>query len=131
MNASALSDRRLKKDIKDLNEYGLSEVMKLQPRRYLMMESAASDIGLIAQELKAVVPEIVYGDEKNGLLSVDYSKISLVLINAIKEQQKMIEKQGQDIEQLKTEIKNLKIKKTNAAFKIDFSAYKNDSGRIL
>ena len=103
VNASAFSDRRLKKDIINLNEYGLAEVMKIQPKRYILKESDTPDVGLIAQELRAIVPEIVYGDEEKGLLSVDYAKISLVLINAIKEQQKMIET-------LQSEVKSLKLK---------------------
>lgn len=109
--SSTLSDRRLKKDIKDLNEYGLAEVIKLQPKRYTMKEYSTPDIGFIAQELKAVIPEVVYGDENTGLLSVDYSKISLVLVNAIKEQQKIIEEQNKQIKQLQVDVQALKEKK--------------------
>lgn len=102
--SSILSDRRLKTDIRDLNEYGVAEVMKLQPRRYLLKEYNTPDIGLIAQELQLVIPEIVNSDDSTGLLSVEYAKISVILINAIKEQQKMIEEQGKQIKLLQNKI---------------------------
>ena len=41
-------------------------------------------IGVIAQEVREVLPEIVF-ENKNGLLSVDYGNISAVLIEAIKD----------------------------------------------
>jgi hypothetical protein len=90
--ASALSDRRLKENIYDMKQYGLKEILKMQPRNYTMKASKTKDIGFIAQELKQIVPELVMGQEtENSLLSVDYSKVCLVLINAIKEQQAQIE----------------------------------------
>jgi len=110
VSSSNLSDRRLKKDIRDLNEYGIAEVMKLQPKRYIMKEHNNPDIGFIAQELKEVVPEIVYGDESKGMLSVDYSKVSLILVNAIKEQQKLIEEQSRQIKGLQADVQTLKAK---------------------
>ena len=110
VSSSNLSDRRLKKDIRDLNEYGIAEVMKLQPKRYVMKEHNNPDIGFIAQELKEVVPEIVYGDESKGMLSVDYSKVSLVLVNAVKEQQKLIEEQSRQIKGLQADVQDLKAK---------------------
>jgi hypothetical protein len=91
-SSSTLSDRRLKENITDMNQYGLKEVMKMQPRNYTMKEYQTKDIGFIAQELKQIVPELVMGKEtENTLLSVDYSKVCLVLINAIKDQQAQIE----------------------------------------
>lgn len=56
------SDRRIKKNIKDL-EYGLNTVMALQPREFDYISNNLHDIGFIAQELKAVIPEAVSGEE--------------------------------------------------------------------
>jgi len=47
-------------------------------------------IGMIAQKLRRVYPELVFEDEK-GYLSVDYSKFTAVLLQAVKEQQVLIE----------------------------------------
>jgi hypothetical protein len=40
-------------------------------------------IGFIAQELKEILPEVVMGDQ-NGYLSVDYGRLTPVLVEAIK-----------------------------------------------
>ncbi|PKF74142.1 tail fiber domain-containing protein [Chryseobacterium sp. PMSZPI] len=101
VSSSNLSDRRLKENIEDLNQYGLAQVLKIQPRKYILKEYGTPDIGVIAQELKTIVPELVSGDESKGLLSVDYSKISLVVVNAIKEQQNQIKELQNEIKLLK------------------------------
>jgi hypothetical protein len=47
-------------------------------------------LGFIAQDMRDVLPEIVMED-RNGYLSIDYSKVTPVLVNAIKEQQAQID----------------------------------------
>ncbi len=86
------SDRRLKTNIKNLN-YGLKEVLALQPVSYNWKEKPTTDnkIGLIAQDVKKVVPEVVTGDEAKEKLGMNYAELVPVLINAIKEQQKEID----------------------------------------
>ncbi|MCB0731345.1 MAG: tail fiber domain-containing protein, partial [Ignavibacteriae bacterium] len=58
-------------------------------------------IGVIAQEIEELIPEVVFTDE-DGFKSVEYSKITAVLINAIQEQQEMIENLKSEINILKT-----------------------------
>jgi len=48
-------------------------------------------VGVIAQEVEAVLPELVLESPETGLKSVAYSELTSVLINAIKEQQEIIE----------------------------------------
>lgn len=57
-------------------------------------------IGVIAQEISEVFPEIVLTDDK-GFLSVDYSRLSVILLAALKEQQS-------EIAEIKTEIQKLR-----------------------
>jgi hypothetical protein len=76
------SDITLKKDITGL-EYGLDEVMLLQPKRYVWKESGESDIGLLAQDVKGIVPEVVSGEE--GHMGIGYSALVPVLINGMQE----------------------------------------------
>jgi len=68
--------------------------------------NAEKQIGVIAQEVEAIYPELVSTDE-NGYKSVSYEKFTPILIEAIKEQQAIIdelkaknEAQDQKIEQL-------------------------------
>ncbi|MGV3509759.1 MAG: tail fiber domain-containing protein [Sphingobacteriaceae bacterium] len=80
------SDQRLKKNITELN-YGLKEVMALKPVRYNWLNSDNRDnkIGLIAQDTKKIVPEVVYGNESEENLGINYSDLVPVIINAVKE----------------------------------------------
>ncbi|MEQ8625324.1 MAG: tail fiber domain-containing protein [Vicingaceae bacterium] len=52
------------------------------------------NIGFIAQEMQKVYPEIVT-EKADGYLTVDYSKFTAVLLEAIKEQQVLIDQQSQ------------------------------------
>ncbi len=100
------SDARLKTNILPL-AYGLSEVMKLSPVSYNWRSEPGSGnkIGLIAQEVKKLVPEVVIGDETKETLGMNYAELVPVLINAIKELK------GQ-VDDLKKEVRDLK-KSTN------------------
>jgi hypothetical protein len=76
------SDQTKKHDIKDI-PYGLSDVMKLHPVTYKLNGTDYQDIGFLAQEVKPVLPEIVYGQEGNMTLS--YGQITAVLTKAVQE----------------------------------------------
>jgi hypothetical protein len=106
---TSTSDRRLKKNIKNLI-YGLSEVLQMQPVSFNWKNKNDPDtkLGLIAQDLQSLIPEVVNShiwekDETTGVLTkkeldrlgVYYSDLIPVLINAIKEQNKIIESQGE------------------------------------
>ena len=65
------------------------------------------DIGVIAQEVQAVLPELV-GTREDGYLAVKYEKMVPLLIEAIKEQQKTIDKQQESINNLILELANIK-----------------------
>jgi hypothetical protein len=87
------SDKRLKKNIKDI-DYGLDTIMKLNPKQYDWKEDDRHDIGFIAQEVEEVIPEIVK-DKKHfdkEIKTLDYEKLTAVLIKAVQEQQQQINK---------------------------------------
>lgn len=100
-----LSDRRVKSDIRAI-QYGLKEVLAIQPVRYFHHDTRGfdyspgdttsvgkQDIGFIAQDLFKVVPEVVVRptDENTGLWAVTYERLVPVLVKAIQEQQLEIE----------------------------------------
>jgi hypothetical protein len=83
------SDRTKKKNIQPIN-YGLETILKLNPVQYnWKSEDNLHDIGFIAQEVKNLVPEIVYGEE--GEMTLSYGQITAILVKAIQQQQKQIE----------------------------------------
>ena len=83
------SDKAHKREIKELEKYGLETIMALHPSEYKMRDSGTEQIGLIAQDVQEVIPEVVSGEE--GQLGLAYGQLTAVLIKAVQEQQKEIE----------------------------------------
>lgn len=93
--------------------YGLEEVMQLQPSIY--DTSAGREVGLIADEVLAVLPELVSMGQKSIItkdeadtevipLAVDYSRMCSVLIKAIQEQQVLIQNMQAQIDALQQQL---------------------------
>ncbi len=59
-------------------------------------------VGFLAEEVKEVVPEIV-GENEQGLTGVDYSRITALLVEAVKEQQQTISEMQERIEKLESD----------------------------
>ena len=93
--AYSASDSRLKENIKPITN-ALEKVRKLGGYEFdwndkqTVWEEGKHDIGVIAQEVQAVVPEVTK-ERIDGYLGVDYEKLVPLLIEAIKEQQTQIE----------------------------------------
>jgi hypothetical protein len=87
---TAFSDGRVKENVETL-EGALDKTLKLRGVSYNRtdIEDKSTKIGVIAQEILEVVPEVVSQDE-NGMYAVSYGNITALLIEAIKEQQKQI-----------------------------------------
>ena len=82
-NVTAFSDARLKDNIETLED-GLAKVEQLRGVTYT--RDGKENIGVIAQEIEKILPEIVLtADDEMGTKSVDYSRITAVLIEAVKE----------------------------------------------
>lgn len=113
------SDRRLKRDIETLR-YGLNEVLQLAPKQYYWKnrgEQTHKSLGLIAQEVQPIISELVHtANNESNTLSVNYTELIPVLINAIQEQQQIIDglqktvssKQSQ-LGQLENDVAELKV----------------------
>ena len=86
------SDLRLKTNIEDLVD-AVNLIKQLDGKTYYWKDGAPVDsatpgrrvIGLIAQEVQRVLPELVQEDE-NGILSVSYTELIPILIEAFKQQ---------------------------------------------
>lgn len=86
-NITAYSDIRFKQNIKPIDN-ALDKVLSLTGYTFDM--NGKRNTGVIAQELREVLPEAVVEDNE-GYLSVAYGNIVGLLINAIKEQQRQID----------------------------------------
>jgi hypothetical protein len=93
------SDERLKENITDI-PYGLAEVKQLQPKKYSMISGGEEQVGLIAQEVETIIPEIVTTSGEANMKSLSYGNLNAVLIKAIQEQQTIIDDLKSRIEAL-------------------------------
>src|SRR5680860_128579 len=94
------SDRSLKENIIRLDN-ALENVTALEGVSFNWKNTGNEEIGLIAQDVEKVVPELVVTNSETGLKAVKYGNIVALLIEAVKDQQV-------EINSLKVEIENLK-----------------------
>jgi hypothetical protein len=102
------SDYRLKTDFKGYN--GLDLVNKIKTYDYAWKRDSSRMYGFVAHELQEVIPYLVSGTkdavDANGKLipqSVDYSKLTPILVKAIQEQDIKIKVQEENIKKLNTD----------------------------
>jgi len=101
------SSRRWKTNIHTL-QGALAKIEQLRGVSYELKDSGKHEIGVIAEEVGVVVPEVVSWEE-NGTAarSVDYGRLTALLIEATKEQQKLIHKQQEQIRAQQAQITRL------------------------
>ena len=87
-----LSDIRNKENIVEISDC-ISKVQAMRGVYYNRTDfnTDVTKVGVIAQEVEDVLPELIIESPEDGLKSVAYSELTAVLINAIKEQQEIIE----------------------------------------
>jgi len=84
------SSIRYKKDIETL-EGGLDKVLAMRGVTYIKKDTGIKEVGLIAEELAEILPEVVGFDTQGQPDSVSYSRITAILIEAIKDLKKEID----------------------------------------
>jgi hypothetical protein len=84
------SSLRYKENVETI-KYGLDKVLKMRGVTYNKKDNGVKEVGVIAEEIYEVLPEIVLKNEEGEIDSVSYSRITAVLIEAIKDLKKEIE----------------------------------------
>ncbi len=110
---SNVSDARLKKNVATLAD-ALSRVLALRGVSFTWRRDEFPDkhlndgpqLGFIAQEVEPVLPEVV-GADLEGFKTIDYSKLTPVLVEAMKEQQAIIETQRSELDQMEARVARL------------------------
>ncbi len=97
------SDARLKSNIVSLGST-LAKLLQIDGKSYEM--KGKQKIGVLAQEIKEVFPELVSEDD-NEMLAVNYQGLVPVLINALKEQDEKMKEQGKRLERLERLVANM------------------------
>ena len=91
------SSRRWKTNIQTLHG-ALGKVERLRGVSYDLKANGKHEVGVIAEEVGAVVPEVVtWEKDSKDARGVDYGRLTALLIEATKEQQTLIRKQQEQI----------------------------------
>jgi hypothetical protein len=116
-SVTAASDGRKKDNVSDIKN-ALDGILKLRGVTYTWNNKKESDIGygkteigVIAQEVEKVFPEVVKYMEDVDEYSVSYGNITAILIEAIKEQHSIITRQNDRLEKIENFINNYLEKK--------------------
>jgi hypothetical protein len=84
------SSIRYKENVETINN-GLDKVLQMRGVTYDKKDSGVKEIGVIAEEIYEVLPEVILKNEEGEVDSVSYGRITAVLIEAIKDLKKEIE----------------------------------------
>ncbi len=111
------SSRRWKSNIQTLPD-ALSKVEQLRGVSYDLKDSGKHEIGVIAEEVGKVVPEVVtYETNGKDAQGVDYSRLTALLIEAVKQQQRQIIQQQKQIREQQKQISVLRTQARQQAAK--------------
>ena len=97
-NVLVSSDARLKANIVSLGST-LAKLLLIDGKSYTMKKDGKQKIGVLAQDIQKVFPELVSTDDRD-MLAVNYQGLVPVLINALKEQDSKMNEQEARIERL-------------------------------
>ena len=101
------SSIRFKTNVNPLGS-GLDLVSRLRPVTFNWKESGKLDLGFIAEEVAEVEPLLATYNDDGRIQGVKYDRVSVVLVNAVREQQAEIESQRKEINMLRDEMTALK-----------------------
>ena len=102
------SDSNLKTDIQPIT-HALDKVMSMQGHSFILKDAHDDmrEVGLVAQEVALVVPEVVR-QSSNGNLAVAYGNLAGIFVEAIKELTNKVNSLTATVSELQAEVKKLK-----------------------
>jgi hypothetical protein len=117
---SEVSDVRLKRDIQPI-ENALDSILRLGGKTFTWRLDEfpeegfdeGPDLGLIAQEVEEVLPQLVQED-RDGYKAIEYGKLTAVLVEAMKEQQAHIAAQQDQIAALLSRVQEIELRDSRA-----------------
>ena len=104
-DVTVASDARLKANIVSLGAT-LAKLLLIDGKTYTLKKDGKQKIGLLAQDIQKVFPELVHKNN-NEMLAVNYQGLVPVLINALKEQDDKLKKQEGKLKEQNDKISRL------------------------
>ena len=105
--SSCSSSLRYKSNISSFQS-GLDLIRRLKPITFDWRDGGMHDLGLGAEDVAAIEPLLVNYNARGEVEGVKYDRIGVVLVNAVKEQQTLIDAQRKQIEALTRVVCSLK-----------------------
>ena len=100
------SDIRIKENLEEITDAS-EKVRLLKAYTYNLLGHDRRTAGIIAQDLVKVLPEGVVTNPDTGIMSVDYSAVIALLVNALNEKQSDIEQLTKRLEDIETRLQKL------------------------
>ena len=104
-NVLVSSDARLKANIVSLGST-LAKLLLIDGKRYTMKKDGKQNIGVLAQDIQKVFPELVSTDDRD-MLAVNYQGLVPVLINGLKEQDAKMKEQDAKMKEQQKRLERL------------------------
>ena len=104
-NVLISSDARLKANIVSLGST-LAKLLLIDGKRYTMKKDGKQNIGVLAQDIQKVFPELVSTDDRD-MLAVNYQGLVPVLINGLKEQDAKMKEQDAKMKEQQKRLERL------------------------
>ncbi|MFZ5942230.1 MAG: tail fiber domain-containing protein [Bacteroidota bacterium] len=105
---TSTSDARLKTNLVAIDG-ALEKIRSMQGYRFNWKSGSDGkpDVGFLAQDMQQIFPEAVFENPADGYLGINYSRLPVLLVEAVKEQQRIIEEKESEISELKNRIERL------------------------
>ena len=100
------SDIRIKENLEEITDAS-EKVRLLKAYTYNLVDHKHRTAGIIAQDLAKVLPEGLVSNPDTGIMSVDYSAVIALLVNALNEKQSDIEQLTKRLEDIETRLQKL------------------------
>jgi hypothetical protein len=114
-NVAVPSSGRFKDHVVPMDD-ALTSILKLEGVRFDWKPEWAAqrpgrehDIGFVAEDVAKIFPEVVFRDEAGNVTGMDYSRLTAVAVQAIKQQQAQRLKDRAEIDDLKERLKRLEL----------------------
>ena len=109
------SSAKLKSDIRDLTD-GPALIAGLRPVRYRWIDGQLEDIGLIAEEVAEVIPELAEYGPDGEVIGVKFRHLTAVLVAAVQESQAENKLLREQLDDVQSRLDALEIMLKNAGF---------------
>lgn len=105
--SSPFSEGTQKQNIEPFT-HGLSIIKRLKPVAFKWKDNGSSDVGLNAEDVAEIAPDLVTLNDKGKVVEVKEHSLNILFINAFKQQQAQIEELAQQNKDLQRQLEALK-----------------------